>query len=641
MAKEYKISGYGEEDVSPEETLADSFSSYSKVETPISSTVLQVFYGLIALVFGFFILTAFKLEVLNGKDFRALAIGNRSSVYDIPAMRGNIFDRSGEVLGENQPVFDLVAISADLPKKEELAVLIQDLREILGDDLESLQKSFEQRDSQAIFFIRKDLDKERVLQIQNKYTRGVYVINSVTRKYPEGVKFSSVLGYTGKVSTEDLLDTYYDINDRKGRAGIEASFENYLRGEHGRIFFDRANNRYIPYPSKPGQSLVLNIDAEVQRHLYDSVNEILRAHGLKYGSAVAQNPNTGEVLGMVSFPAYDNNELSSEISEDLYQKYFISKDRPLFNRALGGRFNPGSTIKAILALAGLKEKVITPNTTITDSMGYISIPNIYNPEIVYRYRDWRVQGTVDLKKALAWSSDIYFYSVGGGYGAIKGLGYDRLEKYYRAFLIDRALGIDVPGESAGFVPDEKWKIEKFGQPWFTGDTYNVSIGQGDLVVTPLWLSSYISALANGGTFYKPVLVKKVVDGDKKDVKVFGSEELAKLPFDRATLDIVRDGLREVVVSGTGQLLGNLPVKIAAKTGTAEVVSGAKVLNSLLVAYGPYENPEIAISVVIENIGPHQGLALQAAKKFLEWYFPAPAPVVTPVLVSPSPVDNVD
>lgn len=623
MPKEYKISNYGEEAISPEETLADSFSRHSKMEAPISSMVLRVFYGLVGFVLVFFALTAFKLEVLNRNKFQALAVGNRSSVYNIPAIRGNIIDRSGKILAENQPIFDLVVISADLPKREEeLGNLIEDLAVILEMNGEELKVAFNQRLLQAIFFVKKDLDKEQVLKIQHKYARGVYVVNSVKRKYPRDSKFSAIIGYTGKVGPEDLKDDYYDINDRKGRTGVEASFENYLRGEHGRILFDRSNNRYIFNASQPGQSVVLNVDVDVQEHLYDAMNEVLRAYGLKFGSAVVQNPQTGEVLGMVSFPSFDNNELSSEISGGVYTKYFTGKDRPIFNRAIGGRYSPGSTIKMVLALAGLKEGVITSRTSITDRTGYITIPNIYNPEAAYTYRDWRIQGTIDLKKALAWSSDIYFYSVGGGYGSIPGLGFNLLEKYLRTFLIDRVLGIDLPGESAGFVPSEEWKLEKFGQPWFTGDTYNVSIGQGDLVVTPLWLSSYLSAMANGGTFYKPFLVKKVIDKDQKDVEVFGPEELAKLPFERGMLDTVREGLREVVLSGTGQVLKTVTVPIAAKTGTTEVSGDGKNLNSLLIAYGSYENPEIVIAVVVEGVGSQQSLALQIAKNFLQWYFAA-------------------
>ncbi len=488
--KEYRVSNFEDDGVSPEETLLDSLGSDSKIELPIPESVVFVFYALIGAAFLFFIIFSFNLEVLQGSYFKNIAAGNRSTFYQVPSMRGVILDNAGQILADNQPVFDLVGISSDLPdKKEEVNTIIQGLSQILKEPEENILDIFREGKSQALFFIKKDLEKDEVLQIQNRYQRGVYVVNGAQRLYPAGAKFSSVIGYTGKVSQEDLKDPYYNLNDRKGRAGIEESYENFLKGEHGRIFFDKANKKYIFNNATAGSDIVLSINGGIQRHLYDSLDNILRSSGLKSGSAVVQNPNTGEILGMVSFPSFDNNQLTSDLSEDLYKKYFEGKDRPIFNRAISGKYNPGSSIKPLLALAGLKEGVITSDTTITDLSGYITIKSQYDPNIFYKYRDWKVQGTVNLKKALAQSSDIYFYSVGGGYGNIKGLGFEKLEKYFRAFLIDKILGIDISGETSGFVPSEEWKLEKFGQPWFTGDTYNVSIGQGDLLVTLLCFSN--------------------------------------------------------------------------------------------------------------------------------------------------------
>ena len=459
-----------------------------------------------------------------------------------------------------------------------------------------------------------------MLKIQDRFQSGVYVISGSERFYPNGQKTSAVIGYTGKVNQQDLLDRYYELNDRRGRIGIEESYEKYLRGEHGQVFFDRSANKYSVKQPGSGSSLILNIDAGVQEHLYDALSGALRSAGIRAGAAVAQNPKTGEILGLVSFPSFDNNQLTGELSEEVYKKYFQGSDKPTFNRAVSGRYHPGSTIKPLLALAGLKEGVINSQTTITDLTGFITIKNIYNPEIVYTYRDWKVQGTVNLKKALAQSSDIYFYSVGGGYEKIKGLGFSILEKYFRIFRIDKILGIDLPGEASGFVPSEEWKIEKFGQSWFTGDTYNVSIGQGDLLTTPLWLSSYVSAIANGGTFYRPFVVKKIMDQDKRVTEEFQSEQLGRLPFDETSFSLVREGMQEAVVSGTAKLLSTLPVEVAAKTGTAEVGIKGSGFNSLFIAYAPYENPEIAISIAIEDIGKTQGLAILTARDFLAWYF---------------------
>ena len=620
MKKEYRVSSYEEKEISPEETLVDSFGS-SKMEAPIDNSVLRFSFGLVLAILAIFLFAAFRLQILKGEGFRNIALGNRSTVYEIPSLRGNILDRNGKVLAENKPVFDLIAISVDLPKNEEmLGALIIGLSDILSEPPEKIAKILENKSTRESFLIKKDLKKEEVLKIQDRFQSGVYVISGSERFYPNGQKTSAVIGYTGKVNQEDLLDRYYGFNDRRGRIGIEESYEKYLRGEHGQVFFDRSANKYSVKQPGSGSSLILNIDAGVQEHLYDALSGALRSAGVRAGAAVAQNPKTGEVLGLVSFPSFDNNQLTGELSEEVYKKYFQGSDKPTFNRAVSGRYHPGSTIKPLLALAGLKEGVINPQTTITDLTGFITVKNIYNPEIVYTYRDWKVQGTVNLKKALAHSSDIYFYSVGGGYEKIKGLGFAVLEKYFRIFRIDRILVIDLPGEASGFVPSEEWKIEKFGQSWFTGDTYNVSIGQGDLLTTPLWLSSYVSAIANGGTFYRPFVVKKIMDQDKKVTEEFGSEQLGRLPFDETSFSLVREGMREAVISGTAKLLNELPVEVAAKTGTAEVGTKGSGFNSLFVAYAPYDNPEIAISVAIEDIGKTQGLAILTARDFLAWYF---------------------
>ncbi|TSC75196.1 MAG: penicillin-binding protein 2 [Parcubacteria group bacterium Gr01-1014_44] len=620
MKKEYRVSNYEGREVSPEETLVDSLGS-SKIEAPISQSVPRFSFALILSVLGVFLFTAFRLQILQGESFRRIAFGNRSTAYEIPSLRGDILDRNGIVLAENKPVFDLIAVSADLPKKkEELNALAVELGSILIETPEKIAKTLENKSIQESFLIKKNLKKAEVLKIQNRFQRGIYVVSGAERFYPSGPKVSAVIGYVGKVNKEDLLDRYYGLNDRRGRNGLEDSYEKYLRGEHGQVFFDRSNNHYSVKEPGSGSSLVLNIDAGVQKHLYDALSGVSGSVGIKAGAAVVQNPKTGEILGLVSLPSFDNNQLTGELSQEVYKKYFQSSGRPTFNRAISGRYNPGSTIKPLLALAGLKEGVIDPRTTITDLTGFITIKNMYNPDIVYTYRDWKVQGTVDLKNALAQSSDIYFYSVGGGYNKIKGLGYVVLEKYFRLFRIDKILGIDLPGEVSGFVPSEEWKIEQFDQPWFVGDTYNVSIGQGDLLTTPLWLSAYVSAIANGGIFYQPFVVKKIIDKDGKKVREFSSRELGRLPFDEETFKMVKEGMRLAVVSGTAKLLNNLPVEVAAKTGTAEAGVKGSGFNSLFIAYAPYDNPEIAIAIAIENIGKTQGLAIKTTHDFLAWYF---------------------
>lgn len=623
--KEYRIHGYEDKELSPEETLVDTISS-SKMEAPISKIVLRFSLGLVWIVLLVFLAAAFRLQVLNGKYFRQIAIGNRSTVYEVSSLRGEVLDRNGVILAENKPVFDLIAISADLPKTDaEFAVFIQKLSVILTEPREKIIEVFKNKASHESFLIKKNLKKEETLKIQDNFQHGIYVVNGSKRFYPNGPQYSAVIGYTGKVNQADLRDRYYSLNDRRGRAGVEESYEKYLRGKHGQVFFDRSNKRYSVKQPGSGLNLVLNIDANLQMHLHHALSGVLKSAGVKAGAVVVQNPKTGEVLGLVSLPSFDNNQLAGELSGEVYRKYFQNTARPTFNRAVSGRYHPGSTIKPLLALAGLKEGVIDSQTKITDLTGFITIKNVYNPEIIYTYHDWKIQGTVNLKKALAQSSDIFFYSVGGGYNHIKGLGYAILEKYFRIFRIDKVLGIDLPGEASGFVPSEEWKIERFGQPWYAGDTYNVSIGQGDLLTTPLWLSSYVSAIANGGVFYRPFVVKKIFDKDQKMVEEFSSQELNRLPFDEEALKTVREGMREAVVSGTAKLLNSLPVEVAAKTGTAEVGIKGTGLNSLLVAFAPYDNPDIAIAIAIEDIGKAQGLAILTARDFFSRYYQQFAP----------------
>ena len=619
--KNYRIDNFESNYLTPEETLLDSIGQTAQMEAPITLTVAQLFYALIALVFIFFLTTAFKLQIVDGADYSAIALSNRSALYQMPAIRGSVFDSKGKLLAGNQPIFDLVAITADLPRDDAGKIALgQDIGPLIGLTPEEVFNQFKARKNEALFFIKKDIAKEQVLQIENLAPAGIYVISRGERKYPLGIKLSAILGYTSKVSPTDLAsDPYFNINDRRGQGGIEEEYENALRGQHGRIFFDRANRRYQLDNAKPGNSVVLNVDAEVQAELYDALNNTLRAYGLRFGAAAVQEVNSGAVLGLVSFPTYNNDELAGNLSQEVYDKYFTNPSQPLFNRAIGGRYSPGSSIKPLLALAGLKEEVITPRTTITDETGYITVVNKYNPDIVYKFHDFRIRGTIDLKAALAVSSNIYFYSVGGGYGDIGGLGYDRLEKYFRTFLIDKRLGIDLPGENTGFVPNEEWKLAKTGQPWFVGDTYNTSIGQGDLSVTPLWLSSYAAALANGGSFYQPRVAKSINTGDGQMLESFPPQVLTQLPFDRALFTTVREAMREVVLSGTGTRLKDLPVAVAAKTGTTEVIKGGKT-NSTVILYAPYDNPQIAMSVVIEDTGENYGLAVQAAKDFLQWYF---------------------
>ena len=268
------------------------------------------------------------------------------------------------------------------------------------------------------------------------------------------------------------------------------------------------------------------------------------------------------------------------------------------------------------------EKTIDPSYKVDDTLGYISIPNEYNPEVTYIYRDWQPHGFVDMRRALAVSANVYFYTIGGGYKNIKGLGINKIEKYLKLFGFGASLGIDLPGETGGLVPNPDWKMKTRQENWFTGDTYNVSIGQGDIKVTPLQLAAAMAAVANGGTLWQPKLVSKITDSDNNTVKEFEPQAVKTSLIGQENLQIVREGLRQAVTEadGSAYFLKDLPIKVAGKTGTAQVYSDFSKINALFTGFAPYDDPQIALAIIIEGSGRGITSALPAAKDVFEWYY---------------------
>jgi penicillin-binding protein 2 len=620
MAKEYRIQ-IEDDIITPEETLLDSGSEFSDIERPIRPTVFRgIFWG-VAIFLGLIFAASAHLGLAQYDYYSNLAFQNRSANFTLPPARGIIFDKSGESLVKNIPQFDVIGVSKEVrsalkSNSIDLAQLSKTLS-LKAEDLKSLLSSKAQEAN--IFFLATDLTKEQVLAIQALSPPGIYVIPDVQRVYIDGPQFSTVLGYVGKVNKDDLArDDYYGATDSIGRLGIESKYETTLRGEHGRIFFGDTTNT-INTAAQTGHNVVLNLDANLQRQVYDQLRNVLAGAGLSRGAAIIQNPQTGAVLAMVSFPGFDNNLFTKGLSQAQYDAIFNNPARPLFNRVVSGLYNPGSTIKPLMGLAALQEKVVTPNTTIQDCIS-ISIPNPYDKSVVYTYRNWREDyGAFDLRRAIAQSCDVYFYTVGGGYGNISGLGAERIDKYLTASLADKTLGIDLVGESHGFVPTPDWKEKTRGEPWYQGDSYNISIGQGDLSVTPLWLNSYISAIANGGTMYQPQMVNRIVDMNKNPVQIITPQSLEKLPFSDANLNEIKNDMRETVLSGTASVLKDLPVSAGAKTGTAEVVKGQSI-NSLFTVFAPFDHPQISMTVLVEGSHSNQGLAIRTANEVLKWYF---------------------
>jgi penicillin-binding protein 2 len=325
---------------------------------------------------------------------------------------------------------------------------------------------------------------------------------------------------------------------------------------------------------------------------------------------VAIDPRNGEIRALVSLPSFDNNLFSGKMSQEDYSKLISDPDKPLFNRAISGEYPPGSIIKPAVAVAALSEGVITPSTIIDGLGGSLNIGD-------YHFGDWKAHGPSDVRLAIAQSNDIFFYTVGGGYGSIQGLGMDRMKKYENLLGLGSKLGIDIQGESDGLIPSTDWKIAKFGERWYTGDDYHCAIGQGFVTVTPLQIADYIAAIANGGTLYQPRIVSKIVNGN--DTINNSSVVIRDKFISPDIIKVVQEGMREAVTSGTAQTLKDLPVDVAGKTGTAQFGSENKT-HAWFVSYAPYENPELAMVVLVEGGGEGNSSALPVTKDVYNWYF---------------------
>lgn len=374
-------------------------------------------------------------------------------------------------------------------------------------------------------------------------------------------------------------------------------------------------------PSVPGQSLILSLDAGLQQATSSALNAAINANHAKSGAAVAMDPRTGEILSMVSAPSFDNNLFSVTGDAAARQAALTDPLSPLLNRAIAGQLPSGSTVKPLIAAGALQAGVVTASTKFDTSQPITAGPQTFH--------DWKTHGISDIKLAIAQSNDIFFYTVGGGHGPIGGLGIDRLDSYLQKFGFGSATGIDLPGEKAGNVPTPTWKEKTQHERWFLGDTYNLSIGQGGFLITPLQLSDAIGAIANGGTLYQPKMVKSVInsDGSTKDVApIIKTQNVV----DPGNIDTVRQGMRMAdQPGGTAYfILGGLPFPMGAKTGTAQTSASLSNTHAWFTAFAPYDNPEIVVTVVIEGGGEGFDVAGPVVRQIVQQHFHLPlSPIV--------------
>lgn len=629
-------------DLEPQEILLDKLSkkkaeelgiSERKIEIPLSKNILQAGFiislGLLVILGA----KAFQLQVIEGEKFSALAERNQFIVYKIRASRGVIYDKDFNQLVFNLPSFDLICEKKELPIDEnERLKVFKEVSEILEIDLQDLEFQIEEAKNSQIL-IAENLSHQTLIILETKIKElpGFEIERTLIRDYEQGERFAHLLGYTGKIQSSELQaePEFYSILDYVGRAGLEKSYEEILRKNPGKLQIERdalgniISQEVTQFPA-PGKNLVLWLDSDLQKKIEEELEKTLIAVGSKKAVAVALDPKTGGVLALVSLRSFDNNLFQKGADPKILKRLLEDplKLEPLFNRAISGRYLTGSTIKPLIAAAALEERIIRPEKQI-NCQGFITIPHQYDPEIEFQKRDWEVHGWTNIRKAIAESCNVYFYTIGGGYEEQEGLGPTKIKKYLELFNWGDKTGIDLPGEAAGFIPDKEWKKETWNEGWWDGDTYNLSIGQGYLLITPLEVAASFVPIANGGVFYQPRVVQKIVGGQKNIIEEIQPQILRENFIDPQNLQIVREGMRQAV-TGVGSphasaiLLNSLPVSVAAKTGTAQL--GGDFYHNWITVFAPFEDPQIVLTIMIEKIEGEQVAALPTAYQILNWYF---------------------
>lgn len=418
------------------------------------------------------------------------------------------------------------------------------------------------------------------------------------RNYPVP-SLGQIIGYVS-YPKKDARGVYYDTN-QTGVAGLEAEYDSLLTGKNGQLLTEtnalgEISSEGTIVPAEAGETLRLSIDANLERLFARAVADTASAHGFIAGAGVIMDVNTGAVRAIVSYPSYNPNVMSNGSPSETIAGYNTNPGRPFLDHAVQGVYAPGSIVKPFVASGALTDGLITPNTVINDP-GFLSLPDPYHPGKTFIYKGWKALGAVDVRKAIAWSSDVFFYTVGGGFGSQKGMGIDRLDYWYNQFGLGSETGIDLPEEANGLIPTPDWKQATFKEPWYLGDTYFTAIGQYSMQVTPIQMARATAAIANNGKLFTPTLL-----ADK-------ASTYTTVPVSASALVVVREGMRRSVTEALASAINFPFVHVAAKTGTAQTGSRNQYDNSWVVGFFPYDHPQYSFSVVLER-GP-EGAGEQA------------------------------
>lgn len=595
------------------------------IEQERNNSKFLVVIGLAILIFVLMYGKLFSLQVLNGNKNLGMAESNRVREKVIRAPRGIIYDTKGTQLVKNVPSYDLTITPSNLPLvRTERDRVIQKLSSISNISVDDLKKKIGEKGlnyTQSIL-VEKNLNKDMAILIESqiKDLSGIGIEVNPIREYLDNTLLSQALGYVGRISEEELKKNQdYLLNDYIGKSGIEKSYERYLRGVNGRerveVDAEGQNEKILGSTDPvPGDNLKLSINMLAQQKLTEFLQKQMNKAKVEKASAVAINPQNGEIIALVSLPTYDNNLFAKGISDSDYKKLMDDGNQPLLFRAIAGEYPSGSSIKPFIAAGALEEGNITESTTV-NSTGGIKVGE-------FTFPDWKAggHGITNVTKALAESVNTFFYAIGGGYKNIKGLGPEKMKSYLEKFGFANYTGLDINGESKGSIPDPEWKERVKAESWYLGDTYHMAIGQGDVLVTPLQMANATCAIANGGTLYKPHLVHSILDENGKEKSIVEAEAVKKSVVSASTIDVVRRGMRQTVTAGSARSLNSLSVEIAGKTGTAQYGPNNSKQHAWFTSFAPYNNPTIELTVLLEGAGGGDVYAVPVAYDFYKWYF---------------------
>ena len=588
-----------------------------------------LFCSLVILILASIIFTRlFYLMVIESDDYKLRSANNTIRTQSVPASRGLIFDRNGDILASNEPVFQLEMIPEQVIDINKTLENLAELQLISKDNFSEINKRIERNLQFKSIVLKRNLDDREVAIFANNRInfKGIDIKSRLSRHYPKGEAFAHTLGYVGSISSGDYSrfdPGFYTGKEQIGKTSIERNFESYLRGQPGiqKLLVNvrgRVMETINQDPFQPGNNLILTIDSDLQEVAY-------KAMGDQKGAVVILDASNGEILVMVSTPSFDPNQLSLGLTQDEFNAFTRNKKKPLFNRAIAGQYPPGSTIKPMIALGALEMGIVEPELYMPCE-GKFLLPNYSRP-----FNDWATHGSVNVVRAIQASCDVYFYEVANE------MGIEKMSLFLKKFNLGAPTEIDINPEKNGVVPNREWKRNNFSsrenQSWYQGETIIAGIGQGYMLATPLQLAVATAIVANRGSAHKPHLLKAIENTKTGEFQYIGSEKINYLEdIKEENWDLVHQGMVAVVNERRGTAYGVFPDNspIAGKTGSSQVFSIDRSTSEkevplelrdhgLFVGYAPLDKPEIIVSIIVENGGGGRVSAAPVAEKIFNSY----------------------